>query len=153
MNYADFVFFCSFILILSLLFTIKLSNLKNLILKLPTKLIRLIYNSFINYSYYVAFEEALGLLDQLRKQQKQKLEKEQNSGSSFSKGFLKITASETFRGIFRTQSNIYNGIVFVKVLQFPKNTLERVYYLIALLKMNSASFLIQGFCYNCNLCF
>ena len=130
-----------------------LSNWKNLILKFPTPLIRLIYLSFINYSYYVVFAEVLGLLDQLRKQQKRKLEKEQHSGSSFSKGFLKITVPETFRGIFRTYSKIYDGFFFVNVLQFLKNTQQKVYYLITLLKMNFASFLIQGFCYNCNLCF
>ena len=119
-----------------------LSNFKNLILKLPTPFIRLIYVSFVNYSYYVVFDKALGIMDQLRKQQKRKLEKEQRSGSNFSKGFLKITVPETFRGIFRTQSNIYDGVFFVKVLQFLKNTQERVYYLLTLLKMNSTSFLI-----------
>ena len=110
-----------------------LSNWKNLILKFPTPLIRLTYLSFINYSYYVVFAEVLGLLDQLRKQQKRKLEKEQHSGSSFSKGFLKITVPETFRGIFRTQSNIQDGVFFVKVLQFLKNTQGRVYYLMFLI--------------------
>ena len=93
-----------------------LSNLKNLFLKFPTRLIQLIYISSTNYSYYVTFDEGLGLLDQLRKWQKRKLEKEQHSGSSLSKGFLKITVPETCRGIFRTQSNIYDGVFFVKVL-------------------------------------
>ena len=110
-----------------------LSNWKNLILKFPTPLIRLIYISFINYSYYVVFIEVLGLLDQLGKQRKRKLENEQHSGSSFSNRFLKITVPKTFRGIFRTQSNIQDGVFFVKVFQFLKNTQERVYYLMFLI--------------------
>ena len=97
-----------------------LSNLRNLILKFLTSLIWLIYISFTNYSYYVAFDKALGLLDQLRKQQKRNLEKEQNSGSSLSKGFLKITVPETCRGILRLLFFVFN--LFLDSLQISKET-------------------------------
>ena len=83
--------------------------MKNLALKFPTSSIQLMYLYLTNYSNYVAFDEALALLDHLRKYKKQKLENEQHSRSNFSERALKITVSKTYRGIFRTQPDIYDG--------------------------------------------